>query len=354
MKRILVVGGAGYVGSVLVRQLIASRYWVRIVDRCFFGNQGIANLYNHERISGNFTAVELVKGDMRNLDISLFDGMDAVINIGGLSNDPTAEYNPKANDEMNRLGTVSLAMKCKERGVRRYVFASSCSIYDSEQDDLLDETAKVYPTAPYSRSKYDAEKLLLEMADESFCPVVLRKGTIYGFSPRMRYDLVVNTFVKGALSKGEITIFRGGEMWRPLIDVRDVARAYIKSLEAPEDDVRAQIINISAGNYRISELAFRVREALQNIGIHIQIRADYTPRTVRSYRVATEKAHDLLHFHPVHTVEESVRHTVERIRAYKYTDFENPRYYNIRWMKLLDEVAKETSGCSIFDVPRRE
>src|SRR5262249_55307315 len=147
---------------------------------------------------------------------------------GGLSNDPTAEYNPKANYEMNTAATEKLAQLCVEMGVKRYVFASSASIYDvgegnDSKDVLLDETADVDPTAAYSRSKFEAERILLGMVSGDFCPVILRKGTIFGFSPRMRYDLVVNTFVSGALSKGHLTIHFGGEMWRPMVDIRDVA-----------------------------------------------------------------------------------------------------------------------------------
>ncbi|GAG50665.1 unnamed protein product, partial [marine sediment metagenome] len=141
------------------------------------------------------------------------------------------------------LAAKRLADLCVAHGVRRYIFASSCSIYDrgvgdDSRDVLLDEESDVDPRAAYSRSKYDAERLLLDMAGDDFCPVILRKGTIYGFSPRMRYDLVVNTFVKDALSKGCITVHYGGEMWRPLVEVRDVAQAYIVCLRADEEKVK--------------------------------------------------------------------------------------------------------------------
>src|SRR5262249_11024402 len=158
---------------------------------------------------------------------------------------------------------LKLAETCLQRGVRRYLFASSCSIYDrgvsiDGQDVIQDETFEVDPRAAYSASKHAAEKGLLEMAGDRFCPVILRKGTIFGFSPRMRYDLVVNTFVKDAMKKGHITLHYGGEMWRPLVDVHDVARAYIACLRAEEDKVAGQIFNLAYRNFRISELALRV------------------------------------------------------------------------------------------------
>ncbi|MGQ9524886.1 MAG: NAD-dependent epimerase/dehydratase family protein [Armatimonadota bacterium] len=336
MSRVLLVGGAGYVGAVVAEELLERGYAVRILDRLYFGEGGLRDIRDR---------VELVVGDMRSVGPEVFEGVDALINVGGLSNDPTAEYNPRANREMNTEASIRLAEACKNHGVRRYLFASSCSIYDrgvgdDEKDILQDETSDVTPRAAYSRSKYDAERALLTMADEEFCPVILRKATVYGFSPRMRYDLVVNTFVKDALSKGVLTLHYGGEMWRPLVDVRDAARAYIACLEADEEKVRGQIFNVSFQNVRISELALRVREALRDAGVNVDIRPDYGYKGVRSYRVSAKKLHNTLGMYPKVTVEESVVDMVEKIRAYGYTDFDNPRYYNISWMRILEEAQK--------------
>src|SRR3989442_10074056 len=149
---------------------------------------------------------------------------------------------------MNTAAALTLAELARSHGVSRYVFASSASIYDvgvsdHARDVVLDEETPVAPKAAYSKSKRDAEKGLIEMAGPNFCPVILRKGTVYGWSLRMRYDLVVNTFVKDALSTGRITLHYGGEMWRPLVDIRDAARAYIAAIEAPEEAVRGEIFN---------------------------------------------------------------------------------------------------------------
>jgi nucleoside-diphosphate-sugar epimerase len=350
-KKILVVGGAGYVGSVLTHELLERGYAVRVLDRLYFGDMGLRD--HHDR-------VEIVVGDMRTLTSDVLKDIEAVINVGGLSNDPTAEYNPRANYEMNTLASKRLADLCVAHGVRRYVFASSCSIYDQgvsdeSRDVLLDEESDVDPQAAYSRSKYDAERLLLDLAGDDFCPVILRKGTIYGFSPRMRYDLVVNTFVKDALSKGHITIHYGGEMWRPLAEVRDVARAYIACLRADEERVREQIFNVSFSNFRISELALRVRETFRAMGRDIDIHSDYGYRGVRSYRVSSAKIQRVLGFQPKVAVEEAVRHMVEQIHAYGYDDFSNPRYYNILWMRLLEEAQEiiAVTG-SVFEAPAGE
>jgi nucleoside-diphosphate-sugar epimerase len=332
--KVLLIGGAGYVGSVLTGELLERGYSVKVFDRFFFGDAGIA---------GHRDRVEIVRGDMREMKPEVLEDVGAVVNIGGLSNDPTAEYNPKANYEMNTLATKLSAELCKAAGVRRYVLASSCSIYDvgvreEDRDVVMDETTKIVPKAAYSVSKYEAEKILLGLAGKEFTPVILRKGTIYGFSPRMRYDLVVNTFVKDALSKGAITPYFGGEMWRPMVDVRDAAKAYVALIEAEEDKVRGEVFNLVYRNFRISELALRVRSALLTAGVDVEIVPDYRYKGVRSYRVSGEKIKRVLGFAPTLGVEDSVTDMVEKIRENDYGDFDNPIYYNIRWLKMLEQA----------------
>jgi nucleoside-diphosphate-sugar epimerase len=282
-----------------------------------------------------------------------------VMNLGGLSNDPTAEFNPRANYEMNTVATEQTAKMAKQAGVQRYLFASSCSIYDqgvedAEADLILDETSRVSPRAAYSSSKYEAEQRLLPMADDHFCPVVLRKGTVYGYSPRMRFDLVVNTFVKDALTRGRIAIHFGGEMWRPLVDVRDVARAYIACMEADERKVRGQVFNLTYRNMRISELALRVKDTLGKHGMDVAIVPDYGYEGVRNYRVSCRKIESVLNFRPVIGIEESVATCLEQLRGLSISELENPRYYNIRWLKLLEEAEKVLGAPdALFGIPGR-
>ncbi len=351
MSKILLVGGAGYVGSVLAEELLERGYAVKVLDRLYFGDGGLQEILDR---------VELVVADMRRPPSNLFEDVDTVVNLGGLSNDPTAEYNPRANYEMNTMATRTLAEMCRAAGVRRYIFASSCSIYDrgvgnDDKDQIQDEKTLVAPRAAYSSSKRAAEKALLEMADDSFCPVILRKGTIYGFSHRMRYDLVVNTFVKFALSHGYLNLHYGGEMWRPLVDVRDVARAYILAIEADPQMVKGEIFNVSRRNYRISELALRVRDALRQANINVEIRANYGYKGIRSYRVSTQKIEQVLGFRPKVDIEESVTDMIEKIKRYDYTDFDHPKYYNIRWMRMLEEAQRIISITgSVFEAPCQE
>jgi nucleoside-diphosphate-sugar epimerase len=342
------VGGAGYVGCVLVPELLERGYAVKVFDRLYYGDQGLKEVRDR---------IELEVGDIRTMSPATLEDVDAVINLSGLSNDPTAEYNPKANFEMNTAATEKLARLCKQGGVKRYLFASSCSIYDigegnEEKDVLLDENSPVEPKAAYSRSKYEAERILLGMADDQFCPVILRKGTVFGFSPRMRYDLVVNTFTKDAFTRGSLTPYSGGEMWRPMVDVRDAAKAYITCLQAAEDRVRGEVFNVVYRNFRISELALRVREGLRQAAVKAEITPDYRYKGVRNYRVSGKKLERTLDFQPTIGVEESVVDMVEKIRRYRYTDFDSPRYYNIAWMKLLEEADRiiDVTG-SVFEAP---
>lgn len=335
MKKVLVVGGAGYVGCVLLEELLEKGYSVRVLDRLFFGREPLRDFQDR---------LELIEEDMRNVDESHVQDCGAVINIGGLSNDPTAEFNPRANDELNTRAAIRLAQIAKDAGVPRLIFASTASIYDrgvgeDAQDVLLDEDVPVEPKAAYATSKLAAEQEILPLAGPEFAPVSFRQGTVFGFSPRMRFDLVLNTFVKDALSRGKLSVFYGGSMWRPLIDVRDVARAYVTSLECHPDLIRGQVFNLAAGNFRISELALRAQRVLRDLGITTEVEVDYSYRMVRNYRISSEKAWRVLGFRPQVSVQESIVHMVKEIQRRGYTDFSHPRYYNIEWMKMLEEVV---------------
>ena len=330
---ILVTGGAGYIGCVLVRELLKKGETVRVFDKLFFGEDPLAEVRDR---------IDLVEGDIRTIDEEVFAGVDAVVHFAGLSNDPTAEYHPRANYEMNTLATERIAKISKKLGVQRFTFASTCSIYDRglfSDDVVLDESAEVSPRAAYAVSKHEAEKILLQLADETFWPVIFRQGTVYGYSPRMRYDLVVNTFVKDALSKGRLTVFGGGEMWRPLVDVLDVAKAHICAIEAPREKVQGEIFNLAEKNYRVLELAHWVQEALSET-VNVEIDVDYSPFKGRSYRVSITKIESQLGFRPGSSVKDSVIDMVQRIPAESKTDFLNPIYYNIQWMTLLDRMEQ--------------
>src|SRR5947207_15897810 len=215
-QTILVAGGAGYIGWVLIPKLVERGYKVRLLDRMYFGEQGLDSVRDR---------IESVVGDVRDIPETALDGVDGVINLSGLSNDPTAEFDPEANWQMNALATETLGRLSLEHGIERYVFASSCSLYDGLPPGMHDETAPIVPRAAYATSKRYGEQALLGLMDSGLCPVILRNGTVYGFSPRMRYDLVVNTFVKDALLEERLLLHGGGWMGRPLVEARAVSDA---------------------------------------------------------------------------------------------------------------------------------
>jgi nucleoside-diphosphate-sugar epimerase len=331
---VLVTGGAGYIGCQLVSTLLDGGYCVRVFDIMFYGDAGLDRV--RERI-------EVVEGDIRSVPPGLLDGVSAIINLAGLSTEPAAEYRPEANQEINFKAAVDLAILAKEKKVRRFIQASSASIYDvgaghPEKDIMHTEDSLVAPFRVYSITKREAEKQILAMADDSFTPVVLRKGSVYGYSPRMRFDLVVNAFVLNGIQTGSLVLHNGGETWRPLLSIQDAAAAYKLMLEAPADKVRGEIFNVTNGNYRISELALRVRHKLGELNIPCELQPDYNYRNLRSCQASGQKLVQQLAFTPKVTVEETVEDLAQKIRTGAFHNVTDPAFHNIRWLDLLEEA----------------
>ena len=328
-QRILVAGGAGYIGSVLVPRLVKRGYSVRVLDRLYFGEDSLEQVRDQ---------IELVVADVRDVPEEVLDGIDGVINLSGLSNDPTAEFNPEANWQMNALATERLARACVEKGIERYVFASSCSLYDGLPPGMHGEDAEVQPRAAYATSKRYGEERLLELVDEGLCPVILRNGTVYGWSPRMRFDLVVNTFVKDALLSGSLKLHGGGWMWRPLVDICDCADAMIACYEGPAEKVRGEIFNVVHSNYQIRELAMIVAGSVQLTGRRVTLEEVPALKLTRNYECANAKLSTTLGFIPRRSVLEAVTELLERVDPDDRVSLTDPRAYNIRWLELLHAV----------------
>jgi len=338
---VLVTGGAGYIGTTLVPVLLDAGYRVRVIDNLLFGDDGLAGVRDR---------IDLVVGDIRHVTPDVLKGVSAVINLAALSAEPAAEYRPEINHAINAQAAVELGRKAKAAGVKRFIQASSCAIYDvgagnPEKDICHDEDFPVQPFRVYSITKREAEKALLSMADSTFCPVVLRKGSVYGYSPRMRIDLVANNFTNEAMQRGRLILHNGGKMWRPLLDVRDAAAAYLTVLKAPAEKVYAQIFNVVYANYRISELALRIRHVLGTLGISCELQPDYEFRNLRSCQASNKKIAARLGFVPRFSVETAVEDLVERIRSGVLKNPDHPRYNNIKWIDYLEE-AKGKLGYS--------
>ena len=328
-RTILVTGGAGYIGCVLTERLVARGYRVRVLDRLYWGEEPLGDLRD---------SIELVMADVRDIPASALDGVDGVLHLAGLSNDPTAEYDPDANWQMNALATEALGRACVERGIERLVFASSCSLYDGLPPGMHNEDAPIVPRGAYSTSKRYAEEKLLELIPEGLCPVILRNGTVYGWSPRMRFDLVVNTFVKDALLQDRLALHGGGWMWRPLVDVEDVSDALIAALESAPDPVRGETFNVLHSNYQIRELAMLVAGSVQLLGRTVRLEETPVLALTRDYECSNAKLSERLGFIPSRSVVEAVADLLRRIDISDRTTLTDPRHYNIRWLELMHEL----------------
>lgn len=328
-KLVCVTGGAGYIGVNLVEQLVARGYRVRVLDRFFWGKLGLDQL----------PGVELISRDIREMQDADLEGVDAVCHLAGLSNDPTADLDPHANWQMNMVATKELADACIRMGVRRLTFGSSGSIYDGIGSEyILDENTEVKPIGPYSESKFEAEQQLRLAGERGLDIVLLRQGTVGGYSRRMRYDLVVNTFVKDALLKKHLFLHEGGFMYRPLVDVADVALAHIVCIEAPAAQVSGQLFNVVQDNYQIKQLAATVAEAVRPIVGEIELTTAPATGRIRDYRASNAKLAAATGFTPQRTVLDSVQSVLEHIGEVDPQDLTHPRHYNLRWMQILTEV----------------
>ncbi len=335
--KVLVSGGGGYLGSVLVRQLIERGHGVVVLDRFFWGMEPLKGL-----------PIEFHHGDIRDWKDKWLTGIDAVCHLAGLSNDPCSEFDPQANWEMNAVASERLALACQEKGIRRITFASSASIYDAhDMGDgspvLRHEDDPVSPRGAYSTSKYHAEKALLEVG-----ATILRQGTVYGYSHRMRVDLVCNTFVRDALLGRSLTLHSGGSMWRPLVDVEDCARAHIEVLEAPFSKVGGEVFNVVGGNHQIRELAGIIAGAFavfyggnRHVGIEY---SGASPAIVRNYRISGEKIEKAIGFSTKGSVFGSATDMLERLSTWSVEELLAPQYQNIRWMKLLEGIYADQRG----------
>lgn len=341
MKTILVTGGAGYLGSVLCTELLACNFRVRVLDKLMFGSAPIAPLLNQE-------GFELIVGDLTELHRwpHILDNIDAVVHLAGLANDPSCYLRPEMTERVNYEASVALAKAAKQKGIRHFIFASSCSVYGEGNSSMLWENSTLRPVSLYAEAKARTEKALLELADQDFWPTSLRQATLFGYSPRMRFDLAINMMAMHAVTQGKIFVMGGGRQWRPFLHVRDASRAIIACLENPEQ-VRCDIFNVGCieQNYEIRTLAEMVAGLIP--GVKLTIAPDDADR--RSYRVNFDKLTRALGFRVEHSVEEAVQELREKLEAGVFGDTEDSRYYNIRRLKEFFEIPVSLGGEPVLD-----
>ncbi|MGZ4974492.1 MAG: NAD-dependent epimerase/dehydratase family protein [Limisphaerales bacterium] len=318
MMKLLVAGGAGYLGSVLIPRLLDRGYDVDVVELFWFGN----HLPNQ---------VGILNKDIFHLSVEDLRPYDQVIFLAGLSNDPMAEYSPSKNFVLNAAAPAYLGYIAKIARVKRYIYASSCSVYGYTENELYDETRAVSSSYPYGISKLQGEQAALQLTTENFSVISLRKGTISGYSPRMRLDLIVNTMFKTALRDGVITV-NNPSIWRPILSIDDAATAYIRAVEA--NAKISGVFNLASGNYTVGEVADVVRNRIdERLGIRIELNIKHV-QDFRNYKVGTDKAANVLSFHPTGSVNSIVDDLIENTDRFK--DWDNPLYSNILTFKELD------------------
>jgi nucleoside-diphosphate-sugar epimerase len=329
--KVLVTGHHGYIGSILAPYLAQAGHEVvgydtQLYRGCDFGGEG-------EALDGRIA-------DLRDVTKDDLEGFDAVVHYGALSNDPVGDLDARLTESINRDATIKLAIAAREAGVRRFIFASSCSMYGaSGTDDALDETAPLRPLTPYAESKVFAEDGIFALTGPKFTPISMRNATVFGVSPRLRLDIVLNNLAAYAVTTGKITLLSDGTAWRPLVHVRDVAKAARTLLEAPEELVRGEAFNVGTDeqNYRVRELA----EILADVtGCEIEI-AEGSSADNRSYRVDFSKiAKTFPDLEFEWNAERGARELVDAYRAVGLTkdDFDGNRYIRIRRiLSLRDE-----------------
>jgi len=326
--RVLLTGNEGYIGTILIPWLWARNHEVIGLD---------SGLFRECTLRSAMRPVPTIRKDVRDVELGDLDGIDAVIHLAGLSNDPLGNLNPRLTFEINHEAAVRLAEVAKRAGVRRFLYASSCSVYGAAGDEFLDEDSPFNPVTPYAESKARSERDLQRLADRSFCPVYLRAATAYGVSPLLRFDLSVNNLVAWAATTGRVFLKSLGTSWRPLVHIEDIALAYITLLHAPEEKVHNRAFNIghTEENYRISDVAEIVRRAVPNT--YIEFAPDASP-DLRNYRVRCDRIAQELpeyrtHWTVVHGVEEVYQAIADT--GLSSDDFEGPRYNRIAYLEQL-------------------
>ncbi|HEX2979540.1 MAG TPA: NAD(P)-dependent oxidoreductase, partial [Anaerolineaceae bacterium] len=323
IRNVLVIGGAGYIGSALLPRLLEKGYHVRILDLLFFGTEPIEPWLTHPNL-------EVVQADFRQIDkvVEAMKDIDAVIHLGGLVGDPACAVDEDLTIDINLNATRMIAQVAKGSGVGHFIFASTCSVYGAN-DQMLDERSELNPVSLYARSKIASEKVLFKMADEHFAPVILRFGTIYGLSGRTRFDLVINLLTAKAIVDGEITIF-GGEQWRPFLHVDDASRALMAVLGAPLRVVRNQIFNVGSNeqNYTI----LQVGEIINNLVPTARLINKGDGGDQRNYWVNFNKIRKTLGFVPKWTVEQGVVQVIQAIEKGHVGDYHDAKYSNVKFL----------------------
>ncbi|MDI6732073.1 MAG: NAD-dependent epimerase/dehydratase family protein [Candidatus Margulisbacteria bacterium] len=331
LKSVLVTGGAGYVGSVLVPKLLKSGYKVKVIDLYIYGNDVLDSVRDNPNL-------KQIKGDIR--DNALLEkelpGVDAVIHLACISNDPSYELNPELSKSINYDAFVSLVDISIKVGVKRFIYASSSSVYGIKAEDNVTEDLPLEPLTDYSKYKALCEEVLLQKRVTGFTVLVLRPATVCGYSPRLRLDLSVNILTNHAVNKGKITVF-GGEQKRPNIHIEDMTDLYVKTLEYPAEAIDGKTFNAGYDNMKMKDIAATVKKVVvRDLGMRDLV-IDFTATDDnRSYHVSSQKISKELGFAAKRSVEDAVKDLVRAFKSGLVPDaMADRRYYNIKTMQAI-------------------
>ncbi len=325
-ERILVTGGAGYVGAVLVPKLLRQGYRVRVLDLFLFGEQVLDEVREH-------AGLEVIRGDLRDRAAvrRSVAGCDAVVHLACISNDPSFELDPALGKSINYDAFRPLVEAARDAGVRRFIYASSSSVYGVKQEESVTEDLSLEPLTDYSKYKALCEDVLREYQSAGFTTVILRPATVCGYSPRLRLDLTVNILTNHAWTNGRIRVF-GGSQYRPNLHIEDMTDLYVRLLELPDDQVAGRTWNAGYENHTVGEIASQVRGVLPERPIEI---VQEPTDDLRSYRICSDKIRREIGFVPSHTIADAARDLVTAFRAGTVPNsMTDPRYYNIKTMQL--------------------
>lgn len=329
-QSVLVTGGAGYVGSVLVPKLLMAGYHVKVLDAYIYGDHTLLSVRNHPNL-------EEIKGDLRDQALlkSSIHKCHSIIHLACISNDPSFELNPDLGRSINYEAFTPLVKISIDSGVKRFIFASSSSVYGIKDEENVTENLLLEPLTDYSKYKAMCEDILISNQTPEFTTVIVRPATVCGYSPRLRLDLTVNILTNHAVNRGEITVF-GGEQKRPNIHVEDITNLYVDLLSRSNQEIASKIWNVGFENHKVSEIAKIVKNVVGKEDVKIL----KTPTDdLRSYHISSRKIREDLNFIPMHTIENAVQDLVNAFRTGKITNpLENENYYNVSKMKGIKMV----------------